>query len=281
MWSPRTVQSYCINLDRRTDRWAHIQSIPEVQKIPNLQRVSAVDGGTIDIPTETRISTLCRYNIMNKTRRAHDMLDSAGGVGCALSHIQLWQQLLKSDQEVFLILEDDILIEDGDYDKICDMVERTPFLQDPTQWDIWTIGNIRCLEVPGVRPPGWDKKENKWIQCREFLGMNTYFITRRAAERLLKEAFPIQHHIDWYISFYARNHKDFVIHYNKMFNNKQIGVGGAGSDIQWRKQCHICNIPSNVEDTHYYMRKENMHVIVLGALCVGVLAAYTVFRRQK
>jgi hypothetical protein len=65
-----------------------------------------------------------------------------------------------------------------------------------------------------------------------------------------------------------------------MFNNKQIGEG-AGSDIQWRKQCHICNIPSNVEDTHYYMRKENMHVVVLGALCLGVLAAYTVFKARK
>jgi len=275
MWSPDTIRTVCINLDRRPDRWANVLKQPEVKNLPHLSRFPAVDGSTLKVDTDPRISTLARYNIKHRTRRSHDMLDGIGGVGCALSHIALWKQLVDSDQNVMLILEDDLTIPDGMWSTVQQLFRNTPSLKDSTSWDIWSLGNHHCYETLGVRPADKYVVEDKWIRCNEFVGLQTYFISRTGAQKLLKDVFPIQQHIDWYITYYAQT-KPFKVIHNKLVNCRQTW---AGSDVTDTK-CVICELPNDVENSHYVVPRHSVNVslVVIASLA---LVAWTLYRKKK
>jgi len=249
---------------------------PGIKRIPNLQRFSGVDGKLLDLDKETRISTLCRYNIKNATRRGHEMLDTIGGVGCALSHIAVWTQLANSDQNVYLILEDDILLEDDQWDKVRMLFQREASLADSTTWDIWTIGPLDCYETMGKRPADKKVVEDRWLTCSQFVGLNAYFISKQGARKLLEDVYPIQQHIDWYITYYAQT-KPFKIIHNKLVNYKQRG---AGSDIQMKEKCEICDIPTNFDTSHYVYKKDTLNASVLAGLSLAFIALFYLSRRR-
>lgn len=69
---------YCINLDRRTDRWAQVSA--ELQRVGLAQRVERV--------------------------AAFD--DADGAIGCRDSHVECVRRALQCGAEVMLILEDDV-----------------------------------------------------------------------------------------------------------------------------------------------------------------------------
>jgi GR25 family glycosyltransferase involved in LPS biosynthesis len=284
MWSIDSVKSFCINLDKRTERWERMIAQPETKRIPNLKRFSAVNGSAISIDTDTRVSTLCRFNIKNHTRRSHDMLDSIGGVGCALSHITLWQNLVKSHENVFFIVEDDLVLKPGDWARIRRLYEENEWLHDSNNWSIWSVGNLRCRAGPNTPYPDEGKKENKWLKCKEFVGFNSYFISRTGAQKLLTECFPIQHHIDWFAGFYAQTHPDFNIVFNKSLNLDQdeAYAGKDLSDIRTKDVCHICDLPSDVELSHMIFKKETFgsSVIVLVSIAVAIAGVFAL-RKQK
>jgi len=264
MWSIDHVQTYCINLDRRPDRWADVLAQPITKVLPNFQRYSAVDGKTLDYATDPRISTVARYNIKNHTRRSHDMLDSIGGVGCALSHICLWTQLVKSSEPVYLVTEDDFKASPEDWATVLRIFASYPHLADSTTWDMWVIGANVCYPKLGVRPA--DKREVKdaWIQCKQLVGTQAYFVSKTGAEKLLRGAYPVQQHIDWYITYVAQTTPFKIIH-NKSVNFLQRG---STSDIT-NVNCAICDVPTNVETSHYVLPMDASHATVLAALSIA------------
>lgn len=78
-------QIYYINLDKRTDRNEHIISnvLPWLNADKNIiQRISAVD--TTDQPTPDKRAT-----------------------GCTLSHLKVFEDVLKNNYKYFMVLEDD------------------------------------------------------------------------------------------------------------------------------------------------------------------------------
>ena len=91
-WTIESIPAFCITLERRMDRWKRFQDQSGIDRLP-VKRFIGVDGKTLDISTDNRVSTFTKRNIVTKSRRSHEELDSAGGVGCALSHIAVWQWL--------------------------------------------------------------------------------------------------------------------------------------------------------------------------------------------
>jgi hypothetical protein len=90
------------------------------------------------------------------------------------------------------------------------------------------------------------------------VGLQTYFISRTGAQKLLKDVFPIQQHIDWYITYYAQT-KPFKVIHNKLVNCRQTW---AGSDVTETK-CTICELPNDVENSHYVFTKNSVNVSLL------------------
>jgi GR25 family glycosyltransferase involved in LPS biosynthesis len=192
-----------------------------------------------------------------------------------LSHITLWQNLVKSHENVFLVVEDDLVLQSGDWSRVRRLYEQNTWLQDSTKWDIWSIGNLRCRAGPNNPYPNEGKKEDKWLECKEFVGFNSYFISKTGAQKLLKECFPIQHHIDWFTGFYAQTHPDFKIVFNKSLNLDQdeAFAGKELSDIRTKDVCHICDLPSDVELSHMIFKKETFGSGIIGIVAVGILIA--------
>lgn len=92
-----------VNLERRTDRKSEMIRKLEDKQIKNYEFVKAVDGMHIE-PTR-EIFEIFRDNDHNY---------SAGVVGCALSHVNIWKQLLNdTTTDVYIVLEDDVEFTDA------------------------------------------------------------------------------------------------------------------------------------------------------------------------
>ena len=78
-WSIESIPAFCITLERRQDRWRRFQDQSGIDGL-NLKRFMGVDGKTIDIQNDERVTLCTKRNILAKTRRSHEELDSVGGV---------------------------------------------------------------------------------------------------------------------------------------------------------------------------------------------------------
>lgn len=114
---------YCINLDRRTDRWG--ESVDEFKKwgIENsVDRYSAVDGKSL---TEEDLN---------------NFLD-LGNMGLITTHINILEESIKEGYENILLLEDDVYFtpEILKYQEYLDLV--------PSDWDMIYFGGNHNLHM--------------------------------------------------------------------------------------------------------------------------------------
>jgi GR25 family glycosyltransferase involved in LPS biosynthesis len=236
------IPVFCINLDRRPDRWKKFSSQPGIQDIPNLQRFSGIDGSKIPITDNPQISLMSQYNILNKTRRSHDEIDTKGAVGATLSHTSIWKLFLERypDKEYCLVFEDDTYIPE----RLDEYIEHCSKHLDelPNKFDIWLLMYVLMDNKLTPIAPHWEKPNN-------FHGFCAYIISRRGCERMLKDAFPIQMHIDRFANMKMNlGMCDIVIH-----KELRLTVLSSKSDIQIGG-CRICNVPSD-------MNKENIRAV--------------------
>jgi len=85
---------YCINLDRRQDRWERVKKLFDDQGV-TLTRFSAVDGECLHIPE----------NIPIGWRR--DKHHNKFSIACTMSHLELLKQAVEKGEKEILVLEDD------------------------------------------------------------------------------------------------------------------------------------------------------------------------------
>ena len=117
---------YCINLDRRTDRYEEVQK--EFLKIgANVERISGIDGKTqTDIPGLTLKERSC--------------------YGLTSTHYKIIKNAKINAYESILIFEDDVMFTDN-FNEIFN--EKIKFL--PNDWDLFYLGGNHILHVDGFR----------------------------------------------------------------------------------------------------------------------------------
>jgi GR25 family glycosyltransferase involved in LPS biosynthesis len=130
-WNLDQIPIVCLNLDRRVDRWERVQASPGFAEFPRIERWSGTDGKTLDITNDPRVSIIVKYNVANKTRRAHEYINTPGAVGCYLSHASVYEWMSKQNNaDVVLIFEDDVyavnrkVLEEGLEEAIKFMTEK-------------------------------------------------------------------------------------------------------------------------------------------------------------
>ena len=104
------VEIWVINLARSKDRWKKISKSLDRYKI-KYKRFDAIDGQYTPVPKYTQPSY---------------WLTSPGMRGCYLSHYKLWNQLLQSSSQYFLILEDDAIIHPNLLDILDSTIKSKP-----------------------------------------------------------------------------------------------------------------------------------------------------------
>jgi glycosyl transferase family 25 len=195
---------YIINLKKSTDR---IENVKKVMDKYNLKfnRFDAVYGKEL---SEDQINK--NTNIICRT-----LLCNNGIIGCAMSHIQLWNKLLEDkNNDKYLILEDDIHdIDIEQLNSLFNFINKNNFDYD--------FISLNCVSM-------FCQNLNKGIKVNEKLyltnklftmGTGGYIINKNGAKKLVDmfNKYKISYHIDISIAIkklISHNLK----HYNTNFN---------------------------------------------------------------
>jgi glycosyl transferase family 25 len=147
-----------------------------------------VDAATTPTP-------LIRYSESRAVRRFGRAL-SRGEIGCFVSHYAVWKSLLASTDQQRLVLEDDVIVDWNTIDRLLELdlgsmgldlvrlYATHPFQHRPA------IHHFLGPHTHLVRVQGM------------FLGAQGYFLSRAAAERLLRLATSIEMPVDWLMGRY-------------------------------------------------------------------------------
>ena len=95
---------YIINLKKDKKRRENIIREVEKQNLTNYEIIDAVDGNELN-QNELNIATFKNKKHLNPWNSKM----SPSQIGCALSHIKIYERLIKTEFEVALILEDDAI----------------------------------------------------------------------------------------------------------------------------------------------------------------------------
>lgn len=262
-----SIHVYCINLKHRQDRWNRFSEQPGLKtllKSYTFERFEAINGSAIDIQKDSRISLRTKRNIREHIRRDHEELDSAGGVGCYLSHTNVWKLFLERPESYALVFEDDAIIPEGFTEALQKaMKDATLLPQPPDLWFFPKPGHW-YFDYKGLPHPYTVKEQNlgPWTTktCGTFTG---YLISKRGAEKLLETAFPIDMHVDMYSCLASHMGNILTVNHRGVPNIQPFSLKAMDTDIQVSRDCSICNIPTHFE-------KKGMIMVSIPALALGI-----------
>jgi glycosyl transferase family 25 len=166
---------FCINMEKSKDRWQFIKNNCNQQFI-DIQRFPAYNGKKINIP-----------KLINNNYLKYRNSLEYGQIGCAYSHIKLWEKCLKLPYKYFIILEDDTIIPNKFKEKINCIIENSPKI-----WDIIYLGGCyvkgKLVNKQFIKPTSLYGKYN--------LCTHAYIINKKSIPKLLKKMKPIEYPID-------------------------------------------------------------------------------------
>ena len=234
------IPVYCINLDSRPQRYLRFLEQEGVKGL-TIQRISAVDGSTLDISQNSMISLQTQYNIIHHTRRSHGEINTPGAIGCSLSHYSIWKQFLERNEPYCLVLEDDASIPKGFSESIAKFSES---LSELNTFDVWSLSYRLYDKRVHSLTPSWNSPVYFW-------GTSSYILSRNGATQLMKDFFPIESHLDKYMCLKnSIGSLKLIVHSSFKTNTLHYG-----SDIQLYT-CNLCDLPDSFEGgmlIHRYM----------------------------
>ena len=274
-----SIHFYVINLKQRTDRWktfSEQRAIKKIMKSYPFERFDAIAGSTIDIPNDNRISMRTRRNIKESSRRDHEDLNTAGGIGCYLSHVEVWKKIVMNQEEYGIVFEDDTKLPDDFLAVLKSSMKDLNLL--PEMPDVWTFsyGWDFFYKTKGKELPQniTENHRGPWIYNTCPGGLNGYLLTREGAKKLLENAFPIDMHVDLYICMNVDLKKILCVAHKDLILN--LLVESEKSDIQLPMGCTICNVPNNLDQKGMVVVNLPMMIVTLGIVAgLMVLNGFT------
>lgn len=170
--APQTLTTIVINLDRATDRWTSLVEHLDGFRL-NHRRFRAVDGISLTARdlSDRGVRPMPRW----WDDRRNSAL-SAGELGCAISHLEVWEMVAAMDEPV-LVLEDDARLADDFEQRLEQLFGDLAHIE----WDLVHLATRHINEPIAVTPlverPTW-----AWWAC-------AYVLTPRAAQLLVAEEF--------------------------------------------------------------------------------------------
>lgn len=187
---------YVINMDKDKQRLKEITK--ECKKFNiKFERFTGIDASKLTKKEKSKyITDYCNNYCTNSI------------IGCAMSHIKIYEDIINKGYKNALILEDDIYICNDFYD-----VLNKAFEELPEDYDILYLGALGLAS----KEKYYDvniilklfKKKKKYINNNKFknifvpefpLGTHAYIISNKGCKILLKYLIKIYFHIDWLIN---------------------------------------------------------------------------------
>ncbi|EFN55609.1 hypothetical protein CHLNCDRAFT_133736 [Chlorella variabilis] len=181
---------YVINMDGAAARLASFQRTFQASdlKAKNFVRFPAVNGSALDASRLVSAKALAEIEAAEAAgyRTKHYQL-TRGSVGCYMSHLQLYQHILReTDAQFAFVFEDDAVIEQPGL--LAALVEAKPF---PEDWDIVMLGHY-CHSCPAVAGAP------RYRAAHSFFGTHSYVVHRRGLQKIFAfpRLMPIEKQID-------------------------------------------------------------------------------------
>lgn len=193
------AEKYVINLDRRPDR---LNDFFERYGSQDVKRFSAVDGiqkmKTSDFSeSEKQLLKLGGWSLNY----------GAGAFGCWASHIKLWEELVDSKADMFVVFEDDSFF-------VSDFHEKLDFILSKVtpEMDVVYFGGRSSEKfVPQKFSSEWKPYGDFFVPVKFIAGRDmdrttqSYIVTKNGAKKLIKNLYawtklplpPIDHYLNW------------------------------------------------------------------------------------
>ena len=187
-----------VNLERRPDRRQQMTDRFHEAEIANYEFYRAVDGASLTVTEEM-------FNLFN----GNDFGNRKGVIGCAMTHLNLWRQLLQDkDHDFYLIMEDDVTLGPGFKGRVKTLEQE---MQDK---ELIMLGyhmynSERALNEKEYSNDGVPVVQK--LSLKSYVGGTfCYSINKNGAQRLLTyiEKNGIKHGID-YLMVFKPDNKDF------------------------------------------------------------------------
>jgi GR25 family glycosyltransferase involved in LPS biosynthesis len=152
----------------------------------------------------------------------HPMKDNA--LGCALSHYKAWKMIQQSSVPYGLILEDDAIPIETSKPFLSDQINHLAVMSDRLDVVILSLRRKTNKQLP-IAPVGSHGKL-AMIKYSD-IGLESYFITRPAIDRLLPHPDRFCFEADTFLQHWWRHHAQVVHHIPSLFEedggDSQIG----------------------------------------------------------
>jgi GR25 family glycosyltransferase involved in LPS biosynthesis len=236
------IPTYVISMKERPERWKRYTEQPVTNKFKHARRSNAINGKKLKYVKDRRISVRTRLNIFRNYRRSHHEIATLGAVGCSLSHIDVWKKFLNTGAKYCFIMEDDCILTDETFTNVNKLIPTLP-----PMWGVWLLGMYK----PNLVFSPMDVKP--WNRVYSFTASHAYVITRDAAKTFLQDAFPVESHIDHYISAISVlkdicmvQHPEIHIEFfqEKMSHSPTTTVDSNTSQHK-KNGCPLCKIPDD------------------------------------
>jgi len=219
------IKIKCVNLLRRPDRKILVTKLlQERNLLQHCDFFTAVDGKNMTVTQEIR-----------DLFKGNDFNSNPGAIGCALSHLTLWQELLRDNCDQYLILEDDIEMDQNISKKLSIILDLN------LDYDLLFLGH----HVNKTVKNRYDKKLEELIGHKiSNLDLNLtvggtfgYLIKKSGAAKLVQfiEKNGIKNGIDFLMMRYTHinNLKILEIMPQLIFSDYADGNNKVDSDIQY------------------------------------------------
>ena len=133
-------------------------------------------------------------------------------IGCAMSHMKLWERVAQGDNPFQIIFEDDIILQ-ADFKQYLE----NALTHVPNDFDLLYLGNFGSEHTPNfftsvMSALGMSQKEqkiNEYIKKPAVcLGLHAYIVSKQGAEKLLSMVKgKLNHHLDYMIQYLHSNDK--------------------------------------------------------------------------
>ena len=202
---------YCLNLDRRIDRWRKVSK--EFSKISiNVERWSAIDGDNLTNSDVTFVDDKINERISSSIGK----IENKYALGCLLSHLQIIKDAKEKGHRKILIFEDDIILSNNFLEEV-KQIEKL-------NWKLLYLGASQFL---------WNNIEIKdgYYNCQKTLGTFAYAIDSSIYDDLINIFEKRSQSVDNLLSIIQSKYKNecFTIYPNIVISNVE------NSDIRSEK----------------------------------------------
>lgn len=258
---------WIVNLDRSEERMTNIKKNFQSLNV-TYNRFSAIDGK--HVLNNKNISNVCKYLLCNPSM-----------IGCNLSHKTLWKQLIESNEDAYIILEDDMLLNEK-FIRILPMIELCM-----SKYKIDVL-NLNCsIDINCTL-----KRKEFIIEDIAFgkpyapLSTCAYIITKQGASKLLSKLSNAYYHVDFeilmvrdnLINYYTCNPPLLSIDYQfntTLASKKPLIFIKLLETLRLKETAWLLNVPLL---TICYKFEINLYFVFLCVLlCINILKSNNIY----